>query len=132
MAIGNTADPAADLDLYVLRGSDLVGQSADGDSEEAVSLTNPAAGTYTIEVDGYAVPSGTTAYDYRDAFRAPGLGSLSVAGGAVVLATDEAVGLTGSLTANATAAAGRRLFGEMQLLTAEGASLGTGTVLVGP
>ena len=49
-----------------------------------------------------------------------------------MLATGEAVGLTGTLTANATAAAGRRLFGEMQLLTAEGASLGTGTVLVGP
>jgi NAD+ kinase len=92
----------------------------------------PTSGRLAIEVDGYDIPSGSTAYDYRDAFRAPGLGSLSVAGGAVVLATDEAVGLTGSLTANATAAAGRRLFGEMQLLTAEGASLGTGTVLVGP
>ena len=132
VAIGNTADPAADLDLYVLKGSTVIGQSADGDSDESVSLANPTAGVYTIEVDGYDIPAGSTAFDYRDAFSAPSLGSLSVTGGAVVLATGETVGLTGSLTANATAGSGRRLFGEMRLLTAEGASLGTGTVLVGP
>ena len=106
VAIGNTADPAADLDLYVLKGSTVVGQSADGDSDESVTLTNPTAGVYTIEVDGYDIPSGSTAFDYRDAFSAPGLGSLSVTGGAVVLATGETVGLTGSLTANATAGCG--------------------------
>ena len=43
------------------RGRCRVGQSADGDSEESVSIANPAAGTYTVVVDGYAVPSGTTA-----------------------------------------------------------------------
>ena len=38
-----------------------VGQSADGDSEESVTLINPPAGTYAITIDGFAVPSGTTA-----------------------------------------------------------------------
>ncbi len=57
VSIGNVSDTAADLDLTVY---DAVGaqvaQSADGDSEESVSLAAPKAGTYTIEVVGYAVP----------------------------------------------------------------------------
>lgn len=40
--------PGADLDLSVYRGTTLVDRSADGDSEEAVSLANPVAGTYTV------------------------------------------------------------------------------------
>src|SRR5882757_4898715 len=47
VSIGSPSDTSADLDLYVYRDGALVGQSADGDSEEAVSLTSPAAGTYT-------------------------------------------------------------------------------------
>ena len=43
-----------------------------------MSLVNPAAGTYTIVVDGYAVPAGTTEYDYRDVYFAPSLGTVKV------------------------------------------------------
>ena len=60
VAIGGVSDTGADLDLTSYWTASQVGQSADGDSEEAVSLLNPAAGTYTVEVDGYAVPAGTT------------------------------------------------------------------------
>ena len=47
VVIGNTSDKGADLDLTVIKDGKLVGQSADGDSEESVSVANPAAGTYT-------------------------------------------------------------------------------------
>ena len=77
VAINNPSDPAADLDLSVYRGATLVGQSADGDSDESVSLANPAAGTYTVVIDGYSVPAGSTQFDYRDVFYSAALGTLS-------------------------------------------------------
>ena len=79
--IGGTSDPAADLDLYVFYcnpSCSLAGQSADGDSEESVTLPNPAAGTYVVEIDGYAVPAGSTTYNYVDIFNNPGLGSIAI------------------------------------------------------
>ena len=78
VAIGNVSDNAADLDLtvYDSKGAQ-VAQSADGDSEEAVSIASPAAGTYTIEVVGYSVPSGSTAYDYQDVFFSSALGTVT-------------------------------------------------------
>ncbi|MBM6402572.1 S8 family serine peptidase [Phycicoccus sonneratiae] len=130
--IGNTSDLGADLDLTVY-GPDgaQVGQSADGDSEEAVSIANPAPGTYTVVVDGYSVPAGTTTFDYRDVFFSSALGTLAVPSGAVNLAGGASVEVTGSITPEADAAAGRQLFGEMNLVSSEGAVLGTGSVLVG-
>ena len=77
MPIGNTSDTAADLDLYVT-GPSGAKQSADGDSEEAVTYANPLPGTYTVTVDGYAVPAGTTAYDYRDVYYSNALGTVAV------------------------------------------------------
>ncbi|AEV81174.1 hypothetical protein ACWT_0160 [Actinoplanes sp. SE50] len=40
-----------------------------------MSITAPAADTYTVVADGYAVSSGSTAYDYRDVYysKLPGL-----------------------------------------------------------
>ena len=78
--IGNPGDPAADLDLFVFRPDGTVaGQSADGDSEESVTINNPVEGTWTILVDGFDVPAGNTSYDYVDVFRkTPTFGSVSV------------------------------------------------------
>jgi hypothetical protein len=129
--IGNTSDPSADLDLYVRKGGVEVGRSADGDSEEAVSLLNPAAGVYDIEVDGYAVPSGTTQYDYRDVFYSAALGAVSVPDSAVTLVNGATTTITGSVTAQAAPAAGRQLFGEMVVVTDEGAVVGRGNVAIG-
>jgi subtilisin family serine protease len=131
VTIGNTSDPAADLDLYVFLGAVRVGRSADGDSEESVSLTNPAPGTYTVQVDGYAVPAGTTAYDYRDVFYSPALGSVSVSDTTLALAYGASGVVTGSVTAQSTPAAGRQLFGEMAVVTDEGAVVGRGAVRIG-
>src|SRR5215216_1773398 len=70
--IGGTSDPAADLDLFVFNCTSgtcvLAGQSADGDSEESVTIPNPAAGNWLVLIDGYAVPAGTTTYNYVDVF----------------------------------------------------------------
>lgn len=132
VAIGNTSDPAADLDLYVRRNGVVVGQSADGDSEEAVSLVNPVAGVYDIEIDGYAVPAGTTAYDYRDVFYSPALGSVSTSGAGVTLPGNGATAsISGSVTALSAPAAGRQLFGELLVVTNEGAVVGRGNVAIG-
>ncbi|GAP15063.1 subtilase family [Longilinea arvoryzae] len=52
--------PASDLDLYVYRGSTLVGSSGGGTSSEEVNLLNPTAATYTVVVDGYATGNPST------------------------------------------------------------------------
>ncbi|MBI5943985.1 MAG: S8 family peptidase [Chloroflexi bacterium] len=57
--------PGSDLDLYVYNGlGQLVGFSAGGTSDEIVNLVNPAAGEYTVAIDGYgtANPSTFTVY----------------------------------------------------------------------
>lgn len=128
--IGDPSDRAADLDLYVLKDGALVGYAADGDSEEAVELTDPEPGTYVVEVDGYDVPAGTTTYELRDVFLAPALGSLAVAGGPVRLPTGGSTRVTGTLTARAVPAAGRQLSGELVLRGPAGAALGRGSVVV--
>ncbi|WP_282792424.1 S8 family serine peptidase [Streptomyces sp. CC224B] len=130
-AIGATADARADLDLTVLKDGQVVGQSADGDSDESVSITKPAAGTYTIQVAGYSIPSGQTAYDYRDVFFSTSLGQVKVdETKPVKLATGESADVTAEVVAGAPAASGRSLFGEVSLLNARGTVAGTGTVTV--
>ena len=130
--IGNTSDKTADLDLYVKDSSGKeIARSADGDSEEAVSIPNPKADTYTVEVDGYAVgDSAGTAYDYRDVFFGAALGALAVDPKSVTLKNGESVTMTGTVTAKAEVAEGRKLFGELQVVNIDGAAIGTGQVVV--
>ena len=131
VAIGNTSDLAADLDLFVRFNGAIVAQAADGDSEEAVTINNPTPGVYTVEVDGFAVPAGTTAYDYRDVFYSPSLGEVSTSGAAVTLANGASATITGSVTALSVPAEGRQLFGELRVVTDEGAVVGRGNVSIG-
>ncbi|MFF8943142.1 S8 family serine peptidase [Streptomyces sp. NPDC014864] len=132
VAIGNVSDTAADLDLTVYDASGKkVAQSADGDSEEAVSIAEPAAGTYTVEVVGYSVPSGSTAYDYRDVFFSSALGNVTVDGSAPVkLGTGDSATVTGQVTAAAAAPEGREFFGRVQLVDARGTVAGLGNVKI--
>ncbi|QOC93650.1 S8 family serine peptidase [Micromonospora craniellae] len=131
--IGNPSNASADLDLFIYRGTTLVGQQADGDSEEAVTLTNPVAGTYRVVVDAYAVDGagGSTAYDYRDSFSSPSLGTLSASGGTLTLNNGATGSLSGSVTAQSAPPAGRALYGELAVVTTEGAVVGRGAVSVG-
>ncbi|MFF4560770.1 S8 family serine peptidase [Streptomyces sp. NPDC001435] len=133
VAIGGVSDTAADLDLTVYDASGKkVAQSADGDSEEAVSIASPAAGTYTVEVVGYSVPSGSTDYDYRDVFFSSTLGSVTVDGSAPVkLGTGDSATVTGQVTAAAPAPEGREFFGRVQLVNARGTVAGVGSVKIG-
>jgi hypothetical protein len=131
VAIGSTSDTSADLDLSVSFNGAVVGQSADGDSEEAVSIANPAAGTYTITVDGYSVPAGTTEYNYRDVFYSTTLGSVNVDEAATVpLANGASATVAANVMVAAPAPEGRQFFGEVQLLDADGTAAGTGSVLI--
>ncbi|MFJ9627834.1 S8 family serine peptidase [Streptomyces sp. NPDC101175] len=132
VSIGNVSDTAADLDLTVKNAAGtVVGQSADGDSEEAVSIANPAAGTYTVEVAGYSVPSGSTAYDYLDVFYSAALGTVTVDDSTPVkLATGASATFSGSVTALAAAPAGREFFGRVQLVNARGTVAGLGSVKI--
>ncbi|MFI5678085.1 S8 family serine peptidase [Streptomyces cellulosae] len=132
VAIGNVSDPAADLDLVVKNAAGTqVGLSADGDSEEAVSVPTPAAGTYTVEVVGYAVPSGSTAYDYQDVFFSAALGTVTVDGSTPVkLGTGDSATVSGSVVAAAAAPEGREFFGQVQLVNARGTVAGTGSVKI--
>ncbi|NUS10949.1 MAG: S8 family serine peptidase [Streptomyces sp.] len=131
VAIGSPSDQQADLDLYVYRDGVLVAQSADGDAEESVSLANPAPGTYTFEVDGYSVPSGSTTYSYEDVYYSAALGQVTVDSTAPVdLAHGASAVVTADVVAAAEAPAGRQLFGQVNLLTAGGTPAGTGSVLI--
>ncbi|MDX3453034.1 S8 family serine peptidase [Streptomyces sp. ME02-8801-2C] len=131
VAIGNVSDTAADLDLVVYDAAGTqVGISADGDSEEAVSIASPAAGTYTVEVIGYAVPAGTTAYDYQDVFYSSALGSIQVAGTPVKLGTGASATVSGNIVASAPAPAGREFFGQVSLVNGHGTVAGIGSVKI--
>ncbi|MFE5028139.1 S8 family serine peptidase [Streptomyces sp. NPDC056656] len=132
VAIGGVSDNAADLDLTVYdQDGNVVGQSADGDSEEAVSISKPAAGTYTVEVVGYAVPSGSTEYDYRDVFFSPTLGQVKVdEAKSVKLGNGDTTQVTAEVVAAAAAPEGREFFGEVQLLNGRGTVAGLGSVKI--
>ncbi|MFJ8191578.1 S8 family serine peptidase [Streptomyces sp. NPDC096094] len=133
VAIGGVSDAAADLDLTVYdKDGNVVGQSADGDSEESVSVPKPAAGAYTVEVVGYAVPSGSTEYDYRDVYFAASLGSVAVDGSASVkLGAGGSATVSAGVTALAAAPEGREFFGQVQLVNAHGTTAGLGSVRIG-
>nr|WP_145794648.1 S8 family serine peptidase [Kitasatospora atroaurantiaca] len=130
VAIGNASDGKADLDLSVYLNGKLVASSGGSTSEESVSLLNPAAGTYTVTVDGYSVPSGSTAYDYRDVYFSPQLGTVTADAGAVTLAAGGTATVQAQVVAAGPAPAGRQLFGEVNLVDAHGAPAGSGSVLI--
>ncbi|MEU7037523.1 S8 family serine peptidase [Streptomyces sp. NPDC046237] len=133
VAIGNTSDKAADLDLTVLRDGVQVGQAADGDSEEAVSLVKPAAGTYTVVIDGYSVQAeGGTTFDYKDVYYSAALGSVQVdASKSYPLASGATAKVAAEVLVAGAAPEGRQFFGEVQLLNARGTAAGAGSVVIG-
>jgi subtilisin family serine protease len=132
VAIGSTSDNGADLDLFVLKDGVVVGQAADGDSEEAVSLVKPAAGTYTIRVDGYSVPAGTTEFDYRDVYFSSALGTLKVdSTKPVELPAGGSAQVGAEVVVSGAAPEGRQFFGEVRLLNGRGTVAGAGSVVIG-
>jgi hypothetical protein len=117
--IGNASDASADLDLFLFdchTGSCVLkAQSTSGSAEEFVSSTNPAAGLWIVLVDPFAVPAGSTAYDYVDVFANPAFGSVSITDPPALHANGATWSATASVTANAAPAAGRFLRGFVQV-----------------
>ncbi|HET9445873.1 MAG TPA: S8 family serine peptidase [Steroidobacteraceae bacterium] len=132
--IGGTSDAAADLDLFVYNCSTgtcvLAGQAADGDSEESVTINNPAAGAWLVLVDGFSVPAGTTTFNYIDVFVNTALGSVQVTDANALRSAGASWTVPGTVTANAAPAAGRVLYGNVRVLTDTNLQVGTGDVIV--
>jgi hypothetical protein len=141
--IGSPSDPAADLDLFVYNcttatssgtsivGCGLAGQNADGDSEESVTITNPAEGRWVVFVDGFAVPQGTTEYNYIDVFltTAP-QGTIMITDANALRPAGSTWTVPGSLTANVVPAEGRVLYGTVQVRTDANVLVGSGDVII--
>jgi hypothetical protein len=132
--IGSPSDPAADLDLFVFNCTTgtcvLAGQNADGDSEESVTINNPAAGPWVVLVDGFDVPSGSTSYKYVDVFANPAFGAVSVTDANALRPAGASWTVPGSVTANAAPASGRVLLGNVQVRTDANVLVGSGDVIV--
>ncbi|MCM0675375.1 S8 family serine peptidase [Micromonospora phytophila] len=132
--ISGTSDPGADLDLYVLNCTSgtcvAAGQSADGDSEESVTVANPAAGAWKVRVVGYAVPAGSTSFNYIDVFTNPAFGSVSVTDANAPRPSGVTWSVPGSVTAKVAPAGGRVLYGTVQVRTDSNILIGSGDVVV--
>ena len=129
--IGNPSDAGADLDLFVFRpNGSLAGFNADGDSEETVTINNPGAspGVWTVLVDGFAVPAGTTAYDYLDVFAHGSFGSVSITDPPALRASGSSWSRPASTTPLAKPAAGRFLQGFVRVQSDSGGILGSAEV----
>ncbi|MFF3750224.1 S8 family serine peptidase [Streptomyces sp. NPDC002018] len=129
VSIGGASDTGADLDLLVYRDGVQVGASTSASAEETVSLARPAAGTYTFIVDGYSVPAGSTAYDYRDVYYSDTLGTVG-ASGTIKLDSGASAQVAAEVLVKSAAPAGRQFFGEVRLLNARGTAAGTGSVII--
>jgi hypothetical protein len=134
--IGSPSDPAADLDLFVFNCTSttgncvLAGQSADGDSEESVTINNPAAGNWMVLVDGFAVPAGTTTYNYVDVFVNEAFGAISVTDANALRPAGSSWTVPATVTANAAPAEGRVLVGNVEVRTDGGVLVGSADVIV--
>ncbi|HEX5823644.1 MAG TPA: S8 family peptidase [Candidatus Limnocylindrales bacterium] len=88
----STTPATSDLDLYVYRGTTLVGVSGSGTSDEEVNLLNPTAATYTVWVHGFATanPSTFTLWNWV-------LGSAAVGNMTVTAPATATTGATGTI-----------------------------------
>jgi hypothetical protein len=132
--IGSPSDPAADLDLFVFNctsGSCVqAGVNADGDSEESVTINNPAAGLWAVLVDGFSVPAGTTTYEYVDVFANPAFGTIDVTDADALRPAGAMWTVPGTVTASAPPAEGRVLYGNVEVRTDANVLVGRGEVIV--
>jgi subtilisin family serine protease len=91
---------ATDLDLY-LKGPDgrIIASSTNGGTDEEITLTSPADGTYTMVVHGWAVATPGTAFNLRSWLVPSTAGNLAVTSGspvAAVIGGSTTVGLSWS------------------------------------
>lgn len=119
--IGKASDASADLDLFLYDCHTgpcvLKSSSTSGSAEEFVTSANPAPGTWKVFVDPYAVPAGSTFYDYVDVVTNPTFGSVTVADLSAPHAYNSTWSASASVTANAAPANGRFLQGFVRAMS---------------
>ncbi|MFL6141082.1 MAG: S8 family serine peptidase [Labedaea sp.] len=132
--IGSPSDAGADLDLFVFNCTTgtcvQVGSSADGDSEESVTVNNPAAGLWIVLVRGFRVPAGSTTFDYVDVFNNPAFGSVSVTDANALRTAAATWTVPATVVASSAPGAGRVLFGNVEIRTDANVLVGSGDVIV--
>ena len=131
---GNSSDVAADIDLLLYRCASpasctLIAASGGSTAVEKVSVNNPTASLYRIEVQGFDVPSGTTAYDLADSWVSTALGSITTPD----VDASRAAGSTWSVPASidvtgVSPGAGRFLTGNVTIVNDAGLTLGQAAV----
>ena len=116
-----------------LAGCNNRGQSADGDSEESVTV-NPAllrAGTWVVVVDGFDVPAGSTTLDYIDVYTAATpLGTIDVNDTSELRATGAEWSFDAAITATTAPGDGRVLYGFVEVRTSDGVLVGRSQVII--
>ncbi len=133
VAIGNPSDLGADLDLFVRRDG-VAGRRRPPTATRRSRSRSPTRRPARTRSRSTAtrVPAGTTAYDYRDVFFSPALGTVDVAPTPVALGARRHRDRSPARSPPAAApAAGRALFGEMTVVTDQGAVVGRGSVSIG-
>lgn len=85
--------PGSDIDLYVYRGTTLVGSSTTSTSAEVVNLVNPVADNYTVYIHGW----GLTANPSPFALHTWLLGSTDAANMTVSAPASAVIGTTGTI-----------------------------------
>jgi hypothetical protein len=87
--------PGSDIDLYVYKGSTLVGASAGGTSAEEVNLLNPAAGNdYVVYIHGWGLTSSPSPFALYTWL----LGSADAGNMTVSAPASATLGATGTIT----------------------------------
>ena len=95
-----------------------------------MTIANPAAGLWVVLVDGFAVPAGTTTYNYVDVFANPAFGIDQRDRRQRATSSGRQLDGSGTVTANAAPAAGRVLLGNVQVRTDANVLVGSGDVVV--
>jgi subtilisin family serine protease len=130
---GNASDIRSDIDLVVSRCAPtcvVVGSSTGSTSVELVTLANPAAGLYRIRVDGFSVPSGSTAYDLVDSYVSPALGTLAANDANANHPSGSSWTPTATLTVTGQPGVDRKITGTLTVQTDTGITVGAGTLTV--
>jgi hypothetical protein len=83
-----------------------------------------------VLVDGFAVPAGTTTYNYVDVFLNAAFGSVSVTDANALRPAGSSWNVSGSVTANAAPDAGRVLLGAVEVRTDANILIGSGDVII--
>ncbi len=127
----DTLGATTDLDLEVFSSANCtgtnVGTSAGGSSDEVVTLTSPAAATYSARVTGYATPTTGATYKLNAWIVGPASGTQSlVARGPSTVYT----GGSSSVALSWNVTPGQRYMGLVQFQDGTGAQIGSTKVLV--